>query len=88
MRDHFDAVCGMEVVLANGEVVRTGMGALPGSKTWQQYKYGFGPYVNRDVLAIELRDRHQDGNLAVAGTRGLSHRDRHGFEARRLVSLG
>ncbi|MGA8012485.1 MAG: FAD-binding oxidoreductase [Candidatus Acidiferrales bacterium] len=45
MHDHFDAVCGMEVVLANGEVVRTGMGALPGSKTWQQYKYGFGPYV-------------------------------------------
>ena len=45
MRDHFDAVCGMEVVLPNGELMRTGMGALPGSKTWQQYKYGFGPYV-------------------------------------------
>src|SRR6202451_3515009 len=45
MRDHFDAVCGMEVVLPSGEVMRTGMGALPGSKTWQQYKYGFGPYV-------------------------------------------
>ena len=46
MRDHFDAHCGMEVVLPNGEVMRTGMGALPGSKTWQQYRYGFGPYVN------------------------------------------
>lgn len=46
MRDHWAAVCGMEVVLANGEVIRTGMGALPGSKTWQQYKYGFGPYVD------------------------------------------
>jgi FAD/FMN-containing dehydrogenase len=46
MRDHFDAECGMEVVLPNGEVMRTGMGALPGSKTWQQYKYGFGPYVD------------------------------------------
>ena len=46
MRDHFDAHCGMEVVLANGEVVRTGMGALPNSKTWQQYRYGFGPYVD------------------------------------------
>lgn len=46
MRDHFASVCGMEVVLANGDVVRTGMGALPGAKTWQQYKYGFGPYVD------------------------------------------
>jgi len=46
MNDHFASVCGMEIVLANGEVVRTGMGALPGSRTWQQYKYGFGPYID------------------------------------------
>lgn len=45
-RDHFDAHCGMEVVLANGEVMRTGMGALPGSKTWQHFKYGMGPSVD------------------------------------------
>jgi FAD/FMN-containing dehydrogenase len=46
LRDHFDAHCGMEIVLPDGEVMRTGMGALPGSKTWQQYRYGFGPYVD------------------------------------------
>jgi (+)-pinoresinol hydroxylase len=46
MRDHFDAHCGMEIVLANGDIMRTGMGALPDSKTWQQYRYGFGPYVD------------------------------------------
>ena len=46
MRDHFGAVCGLEVVLANGEVLRTGMGALPESAIWHQYKYGFGPYVD------------------------------------------
>jgi 4-cresol dehydrogenase (hydroxylating) len=34
------------VVLANGEVVRTGMGALPNSKTWQQNKWGYGPWVD------------------------------------------
>jgi 4-cresol dehydrogenase (hydroxylating) len=44
--DHFGMQCGMEVVLANGEVVRTGMGALPGNNTWQLFKYGFGPYVD------------------------------------------
>jgi hypothetical protein len=45
-RDHFDAHCGMEVVLANGEIMRTGMGAMPGAKTWQEYPYGFGPNVD------------------------------------------
>jgi (+)-pinoresinol hydroxylase len=45
-RNHFDAHCGMEVVLANGEVMRTGMGAMPGAKTWQQYKSGFGPWID------------------------------------------
>ena len=46
MRDHFGAQCGMEVVLADGSVLRTGMGALPGAQTWSQYKYGIGPYVD------------------------------------------
>src|SRR5262245_20513572 len=45
-RNHFDAHCGMEVVLANGEIVRTGMGALPNAKTWAQFKMGFGPIVD------------------------------------------
>jgi (+)-pinoresinol hydroxylase len=45
-RDHFDAHCGMEVVLANGEILRTGMGALPGAQTWQQFRYGMGPFVD------------------------------------------
>jgi FAD/FMN-containing dehydrogenase len=45
-RDHFDAHCGMEIVLANGELVRTGMGALPESETWQQFKYGMGPTID------------------------------------------
>ncbi|NBC35646.1 FAD-binding protein [Novosphingobium sp. FSY-8] len=45
-RNHFEAHCGMEVVLADGEILRTGMGALPGAQTWQQYRYGFGPYLD------------------------------------------
>lgn len=44
--DHFGMQCGMEVVLGDGEVVRTGMGAMPGNNTWQLFKYGFGPYVD------------------------------------------
>ncbi|MBN1240086.1 MAG: FAD-binding oxidoreductase [Gammaproteobacteria bacterium] len=42
-RDHAGAMHGVEVVLANGEVMRTGMGAVPDSRTWQDYRYAFGP---------------------------------------------
>jgi len=31
---------GMEVVLPNGEVIRTGMGAMPNNNTWQLFPYG------------------------------------------------
>ena len=33
--DHFMWQTGMEVVLPQGEVMRTGMGAVPGSNTWR-----------------------------------------------------
>ena len=36
-------LCGLEVVLPDGDLVRTGMGAVAGSSTWQLYRYGFGP---------------------------------------------
>lgn len=45
-RDHFDAHCGMELVLPNGDLVRTGMGANPNATTWQLFKYGMGPWVD------------------------------------------
>lgn len=44
--DHFMMQCGMEVVLPGGDVMRTGMGAAPDSKTWQLFKYGYGPYTD------------------------------------------
>lgn len=45
-RDHFGSHCGMEVVLPDGEVMRTGMAAVPGAETWGENKYGFGAYVD------------------------------------------
>jgi 4-cresol dehydrogenase (hydroxylating) len=45
-RNHFDAHCGMEVVLPTGKLLRTGMGAMPNAETWQQFKSGFGPWVD------------------------------------------
>lgn len=45
-RDHFLAHCGMEVVLPDGELMRTGMGAVPGAQTFAENRYGFGAYVD------------------------------------------
>lgn len=45
-RDHFGAHCGMEVVTAEGEVLRTGMGALPGADSWQDCRYSAGASVD------------------------------------------
>ncbi|KAM5351008.1 hypothetical protein ACJ41O_003731 [Fusarium nematophilum] len=56
--DHFMMHCGMEVILPDGSLVRTGMGALPNpnadpkappheqepNSAWQLFNYGFGPY--------------------------------------------
>jgi 4-cresol dehydrogenase (hydroxylating) len=36
-------ICGMEIVLPNGDLVRTGNGAMSNSASWQLFKYGFGP---------------------------------------------
>lgn len=41
--DHAAQICGLEVVLPDGDMVRTGMGALDGSKAWNLHHYGFGP---------------------------------------------
>lgn len=37
---------GMEVVLADGSVVRTAMGGVENAKTWQSYRWGYGPWVD------------------------------------------
>jgi 4-cresol dehydrogenase (hydroxylating) flavoprotein subunit len=44
--DHWGAHAGLEVVTPTGEVIRTGTGSLPGSKTWHSYAPGFGPYLD------------------------------------------
>ncbi|KAH0835105.1 hypothetical protein FOPE_04137 [Fonsecaea pedrosoi] len=41
--DHWSTHSGLEVVLPTGDLLRTGMGALPGNNTWQTFPYGFGP---------------------------------------------
>ena len=44
--DHAAQQCGMEVVLASGEVLRTGMGAMADNPAWPLYKGAFGPSLD------------------------------------------
>ena len=44
--DHFFMQCGMEVVLADGSLVRTGMGSVKNATAWQAFKWGYGPYLD------------------------------------------
>jgi 4-cresol dehydrogenase (hydroxylating) len=46
--DHFGFSCGMEVVLGNGEVMRTGDGSLNHERlvNWHTSKYSFGPILD------------------------------------------
>lgn len=44
--DHASAVCGMEVLLASGELIRTGQGGNPDSTLWQCHRRGFGPSLD------------------------------------------
>ncbi|MFJ6569327.1 FAD-binding oxidoreductase [Streptomyces sp. NPDC091292] len=44
--DHASSACGMEVVLPDGDVLRTGMGAMTHSRSWQLYPHSYGPSLD------------------------------------------
>jgi 4-cresol dehydrogenase (hydroxylating) len=60
--DHEANVCGLEVVLPDGELLRTGMGAMEANCAWQLNKAGFGP--SADGLFMQ-------SNLGVVTKMGL-----------------
>ncbi|GAB3616654.1 FAD-binding oxidoreductase [Okibacterium endophyticum] len=43
----FQKLCGLEVVLADGDVLRTGFGAQEGNAAWHVYPRGIGPVLDQ-----------------------------------------
>src|SRR3546814_13141713 len=41
--DHFGQHCGMEVVLPDGDILRTGMGGMSNPHNWTIYPHSAGP---------------------------------------------
>jgi 4-cresol dehydrogenase (hydroxylating) len=62
MGDHAGALCGLEVVLADGELLRTGRGAIPGSPLWSSHRRAFGP---------SLDELFKQSNLGIVTKAGL-----------------
>jgi FAD/FMN-containing dehydrogenase len=52
--DHATNVCGMEIVLPDGEVLRTGMGGQTGNNTWHAYQHSYGPSLDRLFMQSNL----------------------------------
>ncbi len=52
--EHTRNLCGMEVVLPDGDLVRTGMGAMPNAPTWNLHKYGYGPAFDQLFVQSNL----------------------------------
>jgi 4-cresol dehydrogenase (hydroxylating) len=44
--DHFGNVCGIETLLPDGSLVRTGGGPMKGYRSWNTYKWGVGPSLD------------------------------------------
>ncbi len=44
--DHFRSICGLEVVLPSGELIKTGFGHFQNAQTAHLYPYGIGPYLD------------------------------------------
>lgn len=42
--DHFGTLCGLEVILPSGKLIRTGGGPSE-CRTWHTHKWGVGPYI-------------------------------------------
>ena len=93
--DHFGFSCGIEIVLGNGEVLRTGDGSLDSNDLNQlaHVKIQLRSDTGWAVHPVELRHRHPHGDAAAAASASralvpfyVSRRRRSGNDHRALPS--
>lgn len=92
----FQALNGLEVVLPDGSLLRTGMGAMPGNPTWHLYKRGLGPVLDglfiQSNLGIVVRagvwlKRKPEAYVALSLVLGTDAELEQGVEALRELRL-
>lgn len=52
--EHVNNLCGLEVVLPDGSLVRTGSGAMANSRTSSLFKFGYGPALDQLFVQSNL----------------------------------
>lgn len=80
---HWEQHCGLEVVLANGELVRTGMGALPGADRGI-FQHSFGPSQDGIFSQSNFGIVTQIGMFLMPDPGGTSAKARRSFANRSL----
>ncbi|MDD2708940.1 MAG: FAD-binding oxidoreductase [Verrucomicrobiae bacterium] len=73
-----DSLSGMEVVLGNGEIIRTGFGHYPNCKTVHTYRYGIGP---------DLNGLFSQGNFGIVTSAGVDLMPKKGTHMTIIASL-
>ena len=81
--DHSNSICGLEVVLPSGELLRTGIGAMGNGSDLAAFKHGFGPSWDQIIVQSNFARRHEDGPVDAARGRGSDQRRRDARQARR-----
>ncbi len=76
LNNHFENISNLSVVLANGEIIKTGFGHYGDSKNKDVYKYGIGPHLdglfsqsNMGIVTsatLYLAPKFEQTNLVVA----------------------
>jgi 4-cresol dehydrogenase (hydroxylating) len=81
--DHTAKICGMEVLLPTGELIRTGHGCDAGLAWLAALPVRLWPGLGPDVRTVQLRHRHEARPVADAGARVHHERAREPAPTRR-----